>query len=55
MLKVAHLQEKKIVCMICGRPAERSICLCCMARVQGEAIEVKRSVEKKGRPETSRH
>lgn len=55
MLRVLEVQPRTFVCMLCGRLAEQSICLCCMARVRGEAIELKRGVEKKGRVETTRH
>lgn len=54
MLKIAHTETRRVTCMLCGRPAQQSICLSCTARVQGQAIELKRQAEGKGRPEPAR-
>ena len=47
MLKVAQVQPLQIICLLCGRPAGTSICECCIARVQGQAIDQKRQAEKR--------
>lgn len=41
-------------CIICGKPSHQTICPACEARIQGEAIEKKTVVEKKGRTEQGR-
>jgi hypothetical protein len=41
-------------CIICGKPAQETICPTCQARIQGEAIEKKTEIEKKGRTEQGR-
>ena len=41
-------------CLICGKLAPQSICLACQQRIQGEAIEKKMIVEKKGRTDKER-
>ncbi len=48
-------EEKKVKhCMLCGKPSDLSICEACQARVQGEALEKKHEVEKKGKVDTGR-
>ena len=34
----SHSHEKKHRCMLCGKPAPKSICDSCSARVRGEAL-----------------
>ena len=41
-------------CHMCGQPSKDIICEACKIRVQAEAIERKRRVEKEGRPESGR-
>ena len=55
MLKATDEQPKPVICLLCGRPAASSICECCVARVQGQAIELKRQDERRGSVETTRH
>jgi hypothetical protein len=38
-------------CMICGKPTTQTICPSCEIRIQGEAIDKKQQIEKKGRTE----
>ena len=54
MTLIKKSQPAERPCIICGKPAFQSICPTCVARVQGEAIEKKQIVEKKGRPEQGR-
>ena len=35
-------KEKKSVCMLCGKPAPKSICDLCGGRVQGEVLNKKK-------------
>jgi len=51
---VKKTQKKESPCLICGRQSAESICLSCQARIQGEAIEKKQEVEKKGRTDRGR-
>ena len=37
---------KKPVCMICGKPSEKSICDTCADKLRGEALEKKKKDEK---------
>jgi len=46
--------KKESPCMICGQLSPESICLACRNRIQGEAIEKKQQIEKKGRTEKER-
>jgi hypothetical protein len=52
LVKKSQLQERP--CLICGKHAQESICPTCRARIQGEAIEKKTEIEKKGRTEQGR-
>lgn len=54
MTLVKRNQPKETPCIVCGKPATQSICPTCEARIQGEAIEKKTEVEKKGRTESGR-
>jgi recombinational DNA repair protein RecR len=47
--------KKKVkLCMLCGKPSESSICETCSIKVQGELLEHKHEVEKKGKPDSGR-
>ncbi len=35
-------KAKKSVCMLCGKPASKSICDLCAGRVQGEVLNKKK-------------
>jgi predicted amidophosphoribosyltransferase len=39
-------ETKKQVCMLCGKPSEKSICANCADRVRGEALHKKKKQEK---------
>jgi uncharacterized Zn finger protein (UPF0148 family) len=54
MVLVKRSEPKQTPCIVCGRPAFQTICPNCEARIQGEAIEKKTEVEKKGRTEQGR-
>lgn len=54
MALVRKNEPKTAPCLVCGKPSPHSICPTCEARIQGEAIEKKREVEKKGRTEQGR-
>jgi hypothetical protein len=54
MVLVKKSQPVETPCIVCGKPATQSICPTCQARIQGEAIEKKTEVEKKGRTEQGR-
>ena len=54
MALVKKSQPKESPCIVCGKPATKSICPTCEVRIQGEAIEKKTEIEKKGRTETGR-
>lgn len=54
MALVKKSQPKENPCIVCGKPATRSICPTCEARIQGEAIEKKTELEKKGRTDSGR-
>lgn len=54
MTLVKKNQPKDSPCIVCGKPATQSICPTCEARIQGEAIEKKTEVERKGRTESGR-
>lgn len=54
MALVKKSQPKETPCIICGKPAGDSICPTCVARIQGEAIEKKTAVEKKGKTDGGR-
>ena len=54
MTLVKKSQPKENPCIVCGKPATQSICPNCEARIQGEAIEKKTELEKKGRMEGGR-
>ena len=47
-------QPKERPCIICAKPSDHTICPACEARIQGEAIDKKTVIEKKGRPEQGR-
>ena len=51
---VKKTDKKDSPCLICGRLSPQSICLACQAKIQGEAIEKKQEVEKKGRTDKGR-
>lgn len=40
------MNEKKKVCMVCGKPSESSICDACKAQIQGEAAHKKEKIER---------
>jgi len=54
MALVKKSQPKETPCIVCGKPARQSICPTCQARIQGEAIEKKTEIEKKGHTEEGR-
>lgn len=54
MALVKKSQPADRPCLICGKPAQRTICPGCEARIQGEAIEKKTVIEKKGHTEQGR-
>lgn len=54
MTLVKKSQPQDRPCIICGKPAHQTICPVCEARVQGEAIEKKTVIEKKGHTEQGR-
>jgi predicted amidophosphoribosyltransferase len=54
MALVKKSQPKETPCIVCGKSAVQSICPTCEARIQGEAIEKKTGIEKKGRTESGR-
>jgi hypothetical protein len=54
MTLVKKSQPPDRPCIVCGKPAQDSICPTCQARIQGEAIEKKSEVEKKGRTDQGR-
>ncbi|MCL4523365.1 MAG: hypothetical protein M1453_13490 [Acidobacteria bacterium] len=39
--------KKKSVCMICGKPSPKTICVACAGIVQGDALHHKKKDEKK--------
>mgnify|MGYP001570266180 CR=1 FL=1 len=47
-------EEKKRICMVCGKPSPTTICSQCEAKIRGEALEHKHEVEKAGRTDTGR-
>jgi len=47
-------QKKETPCLTCGRPSPETICLACRNRIQGEAIDKKQEVERKGRTDKGR-
>ncbi len=49
-------EEKKKVkhCMLCGKESELSICEHCAIKVQGEMLDHKHEVEKKGKVDSGR-
>jgi hypothetical protein len=52
---MADNKGKKVThCMLCGKVSELSICETCQIRVQGEALEHKQGIEKKGKTDTGR-
>ena len=54
MTLVKKGQCKEQPCIICGKPSCQTICPTCEARIQGEAIDKKTTIEKKGHPEQGR-
>jgi len=50
ILKDLPANQSATFCHICGRPSKDIICEACKIRVQAEAMERKRRVEKEGRP-----
>lgn len=54
MTLVRKGQPKETPCIVCGKPATQSICPTCEARIQGEAIEKKTEVEKRGKTDSAR-
>jgi hypothetical protein len=48
-------EAKKVKhCTICGKPSEQTICETCAIKVQGEMLDQKHEVEKKGKVGTGR-
>jgi hypothetical protein len=39
-------EKKKPVCMMCGKPSEKTICNACAERLRGEALNRKKKDEK---------
>ena len=39
-------EKRKAVCMLCGKPSEKSICDGCAQRVQGEHLDKKTARDK---------
>ncbi len=39
-------QAKKQLCMICGKPSQKTICEVCSERLRGEALTKKKKEEK---------
>ena len=54
MTLVKKSPPKQKPCIVCGKPTDDTICPNCQARIQGEAIEKKTEVEKKGRTDAGR-
>lgn len=54
MALVKKSQPKEHPCIVCGKHSTQTICPTCEARIQGEAIEKKTEVEKKGRADSGR-
>jgi len=54
MTLIKKSQPSERPCIICGKPAFQTICPTCEARIQGEAIEKKTGIEKKGHTEQGR-
>ena len=52
--KPKNKTEKKKTCMVCGKPSADAICESCKIKIQAEALEKKREVEKEGRTDTGR-
>jgi hypothetical protein len=52
--KSKNQTEKKKTCMICGKPSAETICESCRIKIQTEALEKKREVEKEGRTDPGR-
>lgn len=46
--------KKRNFCLICGKESEKSICDNCSLKVQGEAVDKKQKIEKKGKVDTGR-
>ena len=51
---MAEDKKKVKLCMICGKPSEQTICEPCSIKVQGEMLEHRHEVEKKGKTDTGR-
>jgi len=47
-------EKKKNHCLICGQESEKSICDGCAVKVQGEAVDKKQKIEKKGKVDSGR-
>jgi hypothetical protein len=47
-------QKKVTHCMICGKESEASICEHCSIKIQGEVLDKKHEVEKKGKTDSGR-
>ena len=48
-------EEKKVKhCLICGKPSQQTICEPCSIKVQGEMLEQKHDIEKKGKTDSGR-
>jgi len=52
--KAKNKTEKKKTCMICGKPSAELICDACKIKIQAEALDKKREVEKEGRTDACR-
>ncbi len=39
-------EKKRQVCMMCGKPSEKTICNACAERLRGEALNRKKKDEK---------
>jgi hypothetical protein len=51
MVLVKKGQPKEVPCVVCGKPSPTTICPHCQARIQGEAVDKKIQIEKKGKTE----
>jgi len=54
MTLIKKSQPLERPCIICSKPSRQTICPACEARVQGEAIDKKTVIEKKGHTEQGR-
>ncbi|MBI4950186.1 MAG: hypothetical protein HY955_08595 [Deltaproteobacteria bacterium] len=47
-------EKKHVVCSICGKPSELTICHACEDKIRGEAVEKKHEIDKAGRTDSGR-